>query len=408
MRIFCAVRHSRNPRFYYGGLWSSNFYPALRELGCEIIESETDLLPTSHFMTVAGDFTPQELTTRTRTTERILDEVREAKRQGPVHLFLSYFYNAHFDPAGFDEVRRLGIPSVNFYCNSIHQFSHVAAIASRVEFSWHPERDARPSYLAVGARPIWVQMGAEPDIYHPVNGIERQPKACFVGQRYADRDRWLAKLVESNVPVDIYGSGWAPDSSDGPSRSESEEPCYLGRKQVKPGTLASYLQVMSTDIRFHGVLAALKRLGSQAAYRRETRLLTPRLSSHAKGKAEKLANVFGAYEVCLNFSNVWADGRPGSRLISHVRLRDFEAPMCRTCYLTGHNDEVTEFYSVGHEIDTYRDESELVEKGRFYLANPGAAERLREAGYRRALRDHTWKRRFEELFKKIDLNASRT
>jgi spore maturation protein CgeB len=70
--------------------------------------------------------------------------------------------------------------------------------------------------------------------------------------------------------------------------------------------------------------------------------------------------------------------------------------------------EVTEFYSVGHEIDTYRDESELVEKGRFYLANPGAAERLREAGYRRALRDHTWKRRFEELFKKIDLNASRT
>ena len=36
MRIFTAARHSNDPAKYYGGLWSSNFYPALRELGCEI------------------------------------------------------------------------------------------------------------------------------------------------------------------------------------------------------------------------------------------------------------------------------------------------------------------------------------------------------------------------------------
>ena len=35
------------------------------------------------------------------------------------------------------------------------------------------------------------------------------------------------------------------------------------------------------------------------------------------------------------------------------------------------------------------------------VSNVGAAERLREAGYRRALRDHTWERRFEELFRRI-------
>src|SRR5262245_56776947 len=113
MRVFTAVRHSLDPTEYYGGLWSSNFYPALRELGCEIIESQTDLLPTSRFMAIANGFTPEELAIRARTTERILEEVREACRKGPLHLFLSYFYNAHFDPAGFDELRRLGIPSVN-------------------------------------------------------------------------------------------------------------------------------------------------------------------------------------------------------------------------------------------------------------------------------------------------------
>src|SRR5215831_5548283 len=181
MRIFCAVRHANDPQLFYGGLWSSNFYPALHELGCDIIESQTDLLAASRFMAIPDGFTSEELACRAQITERILDEVREARRQGPVHLFLSYFYNAHFDPAGFDEIRRLGIPSINFYCNSIHQFELVAAIAARADFSWHPERDARASYLSVSANPVWVQMGASPHVCHPVDGIQRQPKVCFVG-----------------------------------------------------------------------------------------------------------------------------------------------------------------------------------------------------------------------------------
>ena len=57
--------------------------------------------------------------------------------------------------------------------------------------------------------------------------------------------------------------------------------------------------------------------------------------------------------------------------------------MCRTCYLTGHTEEITEFYKVGQEIDTYRTPAELVDKAQFYLANPDAAEKLREAGFRR-------------------------
>src|SRR5437870_4018320 len=122
MRIFCAIRHSNDPKAFYGELWSKNFYPALRELGHEVVESQTDLLSTSRFMAVADRFTPEELEMRGTTTEQILREVRSATRTRRVDLFLSYFYNSHFDPDGFDELRRLGIPSVNFYCNSMYQF----------------------------------------------------------------------------------------------------------------------------------------------------------------------------------------------------------------------------------------------------------------------------------------------
>ncbi len=409
MRIFCAVRHSIDPKHYYGGLWSGNFYPALRELGHDLVESRTDLLPASRFMHIASGFTPEETAVRARTTEQILDEVRAAQRAGPVHLFLSYFYNSHFDPAGFDDLRRLGIPLVNFYCNSIYQFAQVAAIAAKADFSWHAERDARASYLTVGAKPVWVQMGANPSVYHPDEGIARAPKACFVGQRYADRDRWMAAVVRAGVPVNIYGPGWGAPPVAPSRQSKTHTPAeYLGRRIHRAGSVSSYAVAVKTTIGDEGLAKGGSRIVRQARYRRESARLSPLFVSFAKGAIpfQKIAEVFAANEVCLNFSNVWADGRPGSTLIPHVRLRDFEAPMCRTCYLTGHTDEITEFYNVGREIDTYHTPEELVDKARFYLANPDAAEKLREAGYRRALRDHTWKRRFEELFGNIGLRGA--
>lgn len=406
MRIFCAVRHANDPKHYYGGLWSRNFYPALRQLGHETVESQVDLFPTSRFMQVASDFTSQEREARARTTQQILAEVRAAHRQAPVHLFLSYFYNAHFDPAGFDELRRLGILSVNFYCNSIYQFQYVAAVAAKADFSWHAERDARATYLAVGAHPVWVQMAADPNVYYPIEGMARQPKACFVGQRYADRDRWLAALVRAGVPVDIYGSGWGGPVQAPSDAAPATEDSYLGRKLHRPGGVASLATAMRKRVEQEGLFRGSAGLVRQWNYRRSTRKLSPLLQGNAKGWAGKISATFAAYEICLNFSNVWADGRPGSALIPHVRLRDFEAPMCRTCFLTGHTDEIAEFYDIGKEIDTYQSEQELVDKTRYYLANLQAAERLRTAGYERARRDHTWVRRFQQLLQAIGLRYS--
>lgn len=404
MRIYCAVRHSIDPACYYGGLWSGNFYPALRQLGHEIVESQTDLLPASRFMHVAGDFTREELAVRSEITQRILDEVRTAHQKQAIGLFLSYFYNSHFDPSGFDAVRKLGIPTVNFFCNSIYQFELVRDIAAAADFSWHAEKDARQLYLDAGARPVWIQMGADPNIYHPVEAGPRRRVASFVGQRYADRDRLAAALIRANVPVALYGSGWkTDDGSTSPSPASSE--IYLGRTSHSAGSRNAYLDLAKRNWGENGWLAGSLRTFRQFIYRRESRQLSPLIARHAEGPVsfDRLITLFSESEVVLNFSNVWSDGRPGSKLVPHVRLRDFEAPMCRSCYLTGHTDEIAEFYEIGKEIDTCRSQNELVDKVRFYLAHADVAEKLREAGFQRARRDHTWVKRFEELFSKIRL-----
>ncbi len=408
MRIFIAVRHSLDPGLYYGGLWSGNFLPALEHLGCEVVESSVDLLPASRFMHIAREFTAEERQARAAITEAIVAEVTREHAKGGIDLFLSYFYNAHFDPSGFGEIRRLGMPTVNFYCNSIYQFELVEEIAREVDFAWHAERDARGEYLRVGAKPIWVQMAADPEFYRPVAVPTREGNACFVGQRYADRDRWIADLIGAGIPLALYGPGWAPNAGGAGPKSASlaiRAPVYLGRRATRPGSFGSYLELVAQNVRKQGPCGGLLRSWEQYRYRAETRRVSASFASSARGSIPptEIGRVFSSHEVILNLSNVWADGHPGSRLIPHVRLRDFEAPMCRSCYLTGHTDEIEEFYDIGKEIDTYRTREELVEKTRFYLDHPDAAERLREAGFRRAIRDHKWTNRFDELFRKIGI-----
>jgi spore maturation protein CgeB len=402
MRIFIAVRHAIDPRRFYGGLWSANFYPALRGMGHTLVESQVDLAPASRFMDVPGDFTSQELALRSQLTDRLLSELEAAHREHPVDLFLSYFYNAHFEASGFERVRALGIPSINFYCNSIHQFANVAEIAAKVDVSWHAERDARASYLAVGATPVWVQMAADPNVYCPVDAT-KQPVACFVGQNYADRARWMAALIEADVPVELYGPGWGgPEAAAASSSDAAVE--YLGRRQPAPGSAAAYSQVVREIIARDGLIDGARQIISRLANRQSQASRSDLFARIARGPIpfDQMLDVFGRNAVCLNFSNVWVGG-PGSTLVPHVRLRDFEAPMCRTCYLTGHTDEITAFYEIGKEIDTYRTPEELIDKTRFYLSHPEAAEQLRTGGHRRALGNHTWTHRFSELFTKTRL-----
>lgn len=401
MRIFTSVRHSIDPKQFYGALWSGNFLPALAQLGHEVVESKVDLLPGSRFMDLGDDFNAEELRERDRLTEQILAEVREEHRRNGIDLFLSYFYNSHFNPLGFAEIKKLGIPTVNFYCNSIYQFNLVDQIAPRVDFAWHAEKHARVLYKNAGANPVWVQMAADPDVYKPSANAVRRPMACFVGQRYADRDRWMAALIRANVPVAIYGPGWSHEERvQHRSKVVSN---FASRPVYAPGSLRSQLRAMSKNLTQDGLVGGALRSLQQLRYRSETRKLSPAFLPHAYGPVpfESLREVFSSHEVILNFSNVWADGRPGSDLIPHVRLRDFEAPMSRTCYLTGYTEELGEFYEFGKEVETYTTPEELVDKTRYLLAHPSVAENMREAGYRRARRDHTWVRRFEQLFSEI-------
>ncbi|MFH2074234.1 MAG: glycosyltransferase, partial [Pseudomonadota bacterium] len=72
-------------------------------------------------------------------------------------------------------------------------------------------------------------------------------------------------------------------------------------------------------------------------------------------------------------------------------------------YLTEYHPELEMVYDLGKEIVTYRGFDELVAKIRHLLANPDEAEAIRQAGFRRARKEHTWEMRFERVFTLMNL-----
>ena len=74
--------------------------------------------------------------------------------------------------------------------------------------------------------------------------------------------------------------------------------------------------------------------------------------------------------------------------------------------LTDYNENLKEFFKFGKEIETYKDKAECLSKIRYYLKHEDKREKIAQAGYRRARRDHTYMKRFKRILDLIKLKRS--
>ncbi|MBU0751001.1 MAG: glycosyltransferase [Gammaproteobacteria bacterium] len=85
-----------------------------------------------------------------------------------------------------------------------------------------------------------------------------------------------------------------------------------------------------------------------------------------------------------------------------LKLRDFDAPMSGSCYLTHDNSDLHHLYDVGTEIATYTCVDDCVEKARSMLSDKVRINLIGEAARRRACRDHSWDRRLSDLLSSLE------
>jgi spore maturation protein CgeB len=393
MRIFYASTYTTNNYMPASRLWYINLYLPLLDLGHEVVPFEYDLLP--HYQH-ADPRRPghQEFiqTNRDKLEAALLQQVESAHRQKPIDVFFSYFYSAFCRPEVILDIRRMGITTMNWYCNGSYQFDLVSEIAPAYDYCLVPERFRLADYRRIGANPIYFQEAANPDFYKPYP-LVREFDVTFVGQRYGERPEHIRFLLDHGIDIHVWGQGWLPETTH-----PFERYAFRGQflKIANRLMTANWRNAAArkSDDGFRPTLPPESPL--QAATDLPLSVLGPPLSD------EELVKMYSRSKISLGFSTC-GDTHTSEQRIVQVRLRDFEAPMSGAFYMVEYMEELEEFFDIGKEIVCYRDRNDLADKIKYYLKHEGEREQIRQAGHRRALRDHTWQKRFQALFNGLQL-----
>lgn len=372
MRIFLACQQS--PRQYAipaYRFWRSYFRAGLTEAGHTVLES--DEIDWAMGIVLLEESALRRW--RAEIWERVVAFLRRARENGGVDLFLSYLYPKQIDEPAIRAISGMGVPCVNFFCDHVREYRRLPGAFAPFDLHWVPEYAALALYqkrrwpFVYAPMPCWVPPECRTVPVKEWNAVG------FIGSRDSLRASLLAEVAHSGLPLEIRGSGWQGD----PIPSKPDMP-------------------VSWSARWANWLDLGRRQGPAAVGRRllahvrpempETFDFTSWLKPQPIGEPDYRA-ALAECAVSLGINRFFSFAAPANRPGIYSRLRDIEAPMLGACYLTEWTDDIPRLYEAGKEIETYRDSAELIGKARELLADPERRKRLRAAGQRRALAEHT-------------------
>jgi len=391
--IFYASDTTPNTAFsFQSNVWRNNLYLSLVELGHDVIEFQYNLKKTFQYINPEDPIQRAFIEkNRPKLTRELVRQVKAAHYIKPIDLFFSYFYDACVLPEGIDEIREMGITTVNWYCNGSYQLHLVSEIAPHYDWCLVPEKFRLQDYIAMGAKPIYSQEAANPNIYKPYD-LPKEFDVSFVGQAYGDRPNYIKYLVDRGIDVRVWGDGWRSYSSESPNPLQQAK--RIGSRLLTPNGWELAAQSLQSL------------LNAPQKNERSSFFETVKLPSAILGEPLsdlEMIKMYSRSKINLGFSTCGDTHRNNQRIVQ-IRLRDFEVPMSGGFYMVEYMEELKEFFEIGKEIVCYTDAEDLADKIKYYLTYDTEREAIARAGYERCRHDHTWHKRFQMVFEHIGLS----
>lgn len=205
---------------------------------------------------------------------------------------------------------------------------------------------------------------ANTNLYRPTaNHSSLTANVSLVGSWNKSRQRVVDMLERAGIPVAVYGAGW------GKGRLSEEDMIKLfGNSKVNLG-----LNHPNMDF-------GMKSLG-KLFFRRSVDRIVPDF-----------------WHFPRNFHSFLV-----GRKVAQIKGRMFEIPATGGFLLSGYAKGLEKYYEIGKEIVVYHDEKKIPELVKYYLSHEEERARIAKAGYERTIQDHTYAKRFKEIFEKISL-----
>lgn len=372
MRILLSCLQSlrRHPIAAYD-FWRLYFVEGCREAGIEHVEVP-DVDWAEGLVYPPGD----ELRAwRARTWETVLAFANHEHGRQRIDFLLCYLYPNQVEPAAIADLQRLGIPCVNFFCDNVREFRRVPDEYRSFALHWVPEFEALPLYRRAGLphlhapMPCWV-----PPELRSVPATESEPPT-FIGSADILRRDLLGHALQAGADFVVRGPGWATQSVTGSA---------LAPPLRSPRTvLANQWNMMCA----HGVAALVHKLENRLRPLSPPPIQAGRVLPFLS-QAEYV-RVSREAMVTIGVNRVPTARTSNHHPLTYSRLRDLEAPMLGSCYLTEWTAGLCELYELGKEIETYRTAEELAVKVTELKKDLARRRELRKRGQRRALADHS-------------------
>lgn len=113
---------------------------------------------------------------------------------------------------------------------------------------------------------------------------------------------------------------------------------------------------------------------------------------------DEMIEIFNQSKIVLGFATVGS-----SDDIYILKGRDFEVPLIGSFYITGHHEELKEYFELGKDIETYVSKEDLLKKVHYYLTHDTERETIALNGYTKSLKNYTAKKAYEKVFGHLGL-----
>jgi len=341
--IYSGLKYTNcNPQLGFS-FEHNNFYESLRKLS----QTEVIYFPYERILELGRDKGNVEL-------------LNLIKREKP-DLFFAFMFTDELLLKILDEINKY-TTSVAWFSDDHWRFDNYSKYYAP-HFSWviTTYSKAVDRYKKIGVKNvIHSQWAANIDVYRPITeNVKKEIDVSFVGTWSRPRQKIILALKNKGINVECYGSGW----SNGRISSDKMVKIFSSSKiNLALNPAPGYFNMNS-----------LGRL----LFKRSMDKITP------------------DFHFLNNFKS-WIN-----RGIPQIKARHFEIPACGGFLMTSMADNLGDYYKVGEEIAVYKDTKDLIEKIKYYLKNDQKRKKIAEAGYLRTIKDHTYQKRFADIFKKI-------
>jgi spore maturation protein CgeB len=347
-----------------------NFYHSLAHMGHDIIYFD--------FMTLLQEHGREWMNRR-------LSEVARLEKPD---LIFTILFSDQLDAHVIRELTEQdGVTTLNWFCDDHWRFDNYSRAWAPC-FNWvvTTAASAISKYAQLGYRNVIKSQWACNDALYRKMEIPLMYDVSFVGQPHGNRRSVVQRLRQAGVNVHVWGSGW-----DSGRLSPDELIRVFNQSRINLNLTNASMPVPSSSVKTgskgQGLVA---RALDCVPFGGQVKAMGKAYLSSMRGR--------GVDPVASDRSDA-AD----ADYADQIKGRNFEVPGCRGFLLTGRADNLDEYYEIGKEVVCFDDVDDMIDKVRYYLKHEDERSTIAQAGYERTLRDHTYERRFDEIFHRMGM-----